>query len=72
MAGEYVWSGGQEAPKKSVPSIGGSAEVAGGGHTDDGSRAQGVAYDTNASVGEKLDTSAYPGGSVFPEGHINF
>ena len=65
MAG-VTGSGGTPVSTTSVPSIGGNAEVVSSAHLNE-SRAEGVAYDTNVSVGEKLDTGGFPTGTDFGE-----
>lgn len=65
MAG-VTGSGGMEISKKSVPTIGGSAEVVSSDHFA-GPRAEGVAYDSNESIGVNRTTSGYPQGTDFGE-----
>ncbi len=71
-------SAGTPAGTQEVPAIGGAqyrssigipatSPNAAGGHVGDAMRAEGVAYDSNCSVGEKLDTGGYPAGTSFPD-----
>lgn len=55
-------SAGTPVGTSTVPSIGGDAKVVASAHLDD-KRAEGVAYDSNQSIGVKLDTSGYPDGT---------
>lgn len=65
MAGDE----GTEVQKQQVPTIGGidgipsSASVVASAHLRDAMRSEGVAYNTNESIGTDLDTGNYPAGT---------
>ncbi len=59
---------GKGIEQKTVPTMGsldGTAKVA--SNPDDGLRAEGVRYNTDASVGETVTTNGYPAGTDFGE-----
>lgn len=77
MAGANM-NGGTPASTQEVPAIGGAAyrakeglptsvPVAASAHLGSDMRAEGVNYDTNQSVGVKLDTGAYPSGTAMKD-----